>query len=95
MTQPQLAELLDLSLRQVQNIEAGETIPYKYFQRLEEIFPERSLGWFLHGEESVTPRASDGDLTDRLASIESEIRELRQVLEALATDVQQLGVAAR
>lgn len=95
MTQPQLAELLDLSLRQVQNIEAGETIPYKYFQRLEQIFPSRTMGWFLHGDEDDASALSADDLDARLAAIEAEIRDLRRVLEGLAADVQQSRAAAQ
>lgn len=52
MTQAQLAELLNVSLRSVQDYERGSTVPWKHFSRLEEIFT-RPLGWFLHGDPVV------------------------------------------
>lgn len=83
MTQEQLAETLDVSTRSVQDYEAGTTIPWKYFSRLEEIF-RRPLGWFLHGEEAPQqmPTAALGD---RLDQIQKDIAELRALLENRAT----------
>ena len=81
MTQADLAEALDLSVRQLQNIEAGATIPWKYFSRLEEIF-QKPLGWFLHGAESaedappaeLVKRAED--LLDRLEGVVHRLEEI-------------------
>ena len=38
MTQEQLAELLNISTRSVQDYEAGITIPWKHFQQMTDIF---------------------------------------------------------
>lgn len=52
MTQPELAEALDVSTRSLQDYEAGTTIPWKHFQALSKIF-DRPLEWFLHGQEDA------------------------------------------
>jgi hypothetical protein len=57
--------------RSVQDYEAGLTIPWRHFQRLEEIF-KTPMGWFLHGEEQG---GGDG-LEDRLDRIERVLEEL-------------------
>jgi transcriptional regulator with XRE-family HTH domain len=88
MTQPELADLLDLSLRQVQNIEAGTTIPYKYFRRLEEIFPDRPLGWFLHGDEATRPGA--GEVDERLDGIEERLGRVEDLARDVLSEIQQL-----
>lgn len=44
LTQPQLAAALGVSVRSVQNYEAGTTIPYKHFRRLEEM-ANKPPGW--------------------------------------------------
>lgn len=80
MTQPDLAEVLDLSVRQIQNIEAGESIPWKHFVRLEQVF-KRPLEWFLHGEEP------DGDHPDFQVLVEQ--------LEGLAADLKGAVTEAR
>ncbi len=69
MTQEQLAELLNVSTRSVQDYEAGETVPWKHFQLLEEIF-RKPLGWFLHGEEATQPAAEDAVFEGRLERLE-------------------------
>lgn len=51
MTQPELAELLNVSHRSLQDYEAGGRIPWKHFARLEQIF-QKDLEWFLHGESA-------------------------------------------
>lgn len=51
---------------------------------------EKPLSFFL--DPPATAQAPN--VADRLTAIESEIRELRQVLEALATHVRQRGAAA-
>jgi transcriptional regulator with XRE-family HTH domain len=76
MTQEQLAELLNVSTRSVQDYEAGATIPWKHFQRLEIIF-EKPLGWFLHGDDG-------GPATEDLqAQILQELAELRALVQKL------------
>ena len=83
MTQNQLADLLDVSARSVQDYERGLTVPWRHFQRLEEIFG-RPLGWFLHGDprprifdesQDLATRRHD-ELTRRL----DELREAQRVI---------------
>jgi transcriptional regulator with XRE-family HTH domain len=65
MTQPDLAEVLGLGLRQVQNLEAGVSKPYKHLKEIAET-TNRPFAWFLHGdeeEETLPP-----GLPERLAS---------------------------
>lgn len=77
MTQEQLAELLDVSTRAVQNYEAGITIPWKHFSRLEHIF-KKDLTWFLHGE---SPTSDEGD--DRLDELVRKVDLLLDVVGRL------------
>ena len=82
MTQPQLADLLNLSARSVQDFEHGITVPWRYFERLEDIFG-KSLSWFLRGEGDPTP-PPDPDLAgrrhDELMARLEELRESQRVL---------------
>jgi transcriptional regulator with XRE-family HTH domain len=82
MTQAELAEALDLSVRQLQNIEAGATIPWKYFSRLEEIF-QKPLGWFLHGKAPVTDdrlEGLEGVVVDGFAAVNRRLERLEERL---------------
>lgn len=72
MTQQQLAELLNVSTRSVQDYEAGTTIPWPYFQRLETIF-KHSMMWFLHGDEDGQP-----------AEVQRLLQELSESVDRLA-----------
>lgn len=49
ITQEQLADLLNVTPRTVQNWEAGETIPWKHFQGLTAALGE-PMEWFLSGD---------------------------------------------
>lgn len=75
MTQEQLAELLNVSSRSVQDYEAGLTIPWKHFQRLEEIF-KTPMSWFLHGEEPASKE-------NELAALREELGVVRAMLEEI------------
>jgi predicted transcriptional regulator len=59
MTQTQLAGLLNVSARSVQDYEHGITVPWRHFERLEQIFPGKSLAWFLHGEAEPPARVDE------------------------------------
>lgn len=75
MTQDELADALNISKRSVQEYEAGNTIPWKHFSRLEEIFG-KPLSWFLHGEEEATPPSDAGQLEALLQAEEENARRL-------------------
>lgn len=74
MTQVELAEALDVSQRQLQNFEAGVTIPWKYFTRLEQIFG-RPLPWFLHGEERPSNDGVSPLLTEAMVVAVEALRQ--------------------
>lgn len=80
MTQEQLAELLDVSTRSVQDYERGETIPWKHFKRLETIF-QRDLDWFLHGEpiERVDPEIAV--LTEKIDGLARQLADIDRKLD--------------
>jgi transcriptional regulator with XRE-family HTH domain len=81
MTQKQLAELLNVSDRSVQDFEHGVRVPWRYFQRLEEI-TGRSLRWFLHGKPEPTRVVDDLALRhhDELLRRLDELREAQRVI---------------
>jgi len=82
MTQEQLAELLDVSARSVQDYEAGITIPWKHFQRLEVIF-KRPMGWFLHGDVDGEPADVRRLLEELTASVAGLAESQDLILERL------------
>lgn len=84
MTQETLAEALDLSVRQLQNIEAGSSIPWRHFSRLEAIFG-RSLGWFLHGQDDDAK-----DVAEAISAVEARLESLE---DAVATGFERALVA--
>lgn len=74
MTQEQLAELLNVSKRSVQDYEAGVTVPWKHMQTLSQTF-KRSIEWFLHGEES-----GDGETESMVLA---EVRRIHDRLDEI------------
>lgn len=92
MTQDELADLLNVSKRSVQDYEAGITVPWKHFQLLEDAF-KKPLTWFLHGEEPE-PQLPEGlaqQLVDATAGLEVVVARF----EAIAARLEQLqGVKA-
>ena len=80
MTQEQLADLLNVSKRSVQDYEAGVTIPWKHFQAMEGIF-KKPMAWFLHGELSP---AQEGPTQVADAEIAEALVRIEQLLETLA-----------
>lgn len=80
MTQEQLAELLDVSTRAVQDYEAGVRIPWKHFKRLETIF-SKNLEWFLHGEAEESPE--DDRIGEILSVVYDTERKVDLLLEAV------------
>lgn len=85
MTQEQLAELLNVSTRSVQDYEGGITIPWRHFQRLEEIFKGRSMGWFLHGEDGEEVAAGDrfSRVEEQLEETRAHLRRIEELVRAL------------
>jgi transcriptional regulator with XRE-family HTH domain len=79
MTQEELGDLLGVTTRSVQGYEAGAVIPWKHFNRLEEIF-HRPLDWFLDREP---PPSTVHQLPDVAAGIAQLERSAEDVLKAL------------
>ena len=88
MTQQELADLLGLSERSVQDYERGVTVPYKHFDRLAQIFPGRSAEWFRLGDEGI--KANDPavieealrPVREQQERVLSELQDIRQILES-------------
>lgn len=80
MTQEELAEALNVSKRSVQDYEAGVTIPWKHFQRLEQIF-KRPIDWFLHGGEEPSEDRLAQVLREELEPILQRLREIEALLQ--------------
>jgi transcriptional regulator with XRE-family HTH domain len=92
MTQNQLAGLLNVSARSVQDYEHGITVPWRHFDRLEQIFPGKSLAWFLHGEREPPTRAEeDRDRSFRQhEELLQRLDDLREVQRVIMSRLDQL-----
>lgn len=97
MTQEQLADLLNVSKRSVQEYEAGNVVPWKHFQQMATIL-KRPVEWFLHGEDDPagTPAALvaalqeiDSSLGERLAQLEATVETLTALLHQLVARFEQ------
>lgn len=93
MTQEDLAEALNVSKRSLQAYEAGTTIPWKHFKRLEQIF-DRRLDWFIRGEEPA--RAQQGvddalvELSEQVQGMKEDQAEMRSLVDQIAESVDRL-----
>jgi transcriptional regulator with XRE-family HTH domain len=81
MTQEELADLLNVSKRSVQDYVAGTTVPWKHFQLLEEIF-KKPLSWFLHGEATADDDRL-GEVLAALAGLQGQVGEVLALLQQL------------
>jgi transcriptional regulator with XRE-family HTH domain len=87
LSQAQLAEILDVSPRMVQHYESGASIPYKHFDRLEQLF-DVSLGWLMYGEGfDVASGGLDPDLlAGRHDAIMAKLEEIAENVRALRVE---------
>jgi transcriptional regulator with XRE-family HTH domain len=76
MTQRELADLISVTERSVAAYEAGDVIPYRYMNKLEEVLG-RSSSWILYGEETPTTAAL-GERADEMNAKLDTILELLQ-----------------
>jgi len=68
LTQPEMAELLDVTLRTYQNYE-GDRVPWALMGRISDITGQ-SLRWLLHGETDTEPAV---EVLQRLESLEMKV----------------------
>ena len=86
--QHELADLIGISVRQLQNLEAGASKPYKHLKEIAEA-TNRPFAWFLHGgdeeAEELPPGAAQqlADAMDALAAIAERFESAATRLEAL------------
>lgn len=87
LSQAQLADILDVTPRMVQHYESGTSIPYKHFDRLEQLF-DVSLGWLMYGESFGRGQVSPGVDADLIASnhdaVMAKLEEIGEHVRALA-----------
>lgn len=104
LTQDQLADLVDVSKRSIQDYESGVTIPYKHLHAIG-LVVKRPTDWFLHGEPEAQAAASPEELARidaRLETLEADLREMREeqsanrsLLEELARRLRPPGAESR
>lgn len=78
MTQVDLADALGLSLRSVQDYEAGKTIPWKTMRQIAGVTGVE-MEWLIRGDRDE-PRAAE-PMQDTLERLVGEIAELRAMIE--------------
>lgn len=73
LRQEDLADLIDMSTRQVQNYEAGESKPYSKLKAIAEA-TETTVGWLLQGDAAKEP--GEAEVVARLAAVESLLQDV-------------------
>jgi len=76
LTQDQLADLIEVGMRQVQYYEAGESDPYRKLARIADV-TGKPLEWLLRGDEVMPP----GEVAERLDRLEEMLAEVLRRLE--------------
>ncbi len=77
LRQEDLADLIGMSTRQVQNYEAADSKPYAKLRAIAGATGV-SVEWLLQGDEAVTP---PGDLHERLGRLEKMVAEVLRRLD--------------
>lgn len=93
LRQEDLAELVGVATRTIQNYEAGSTTAYRKINRISEV-TGRSVEWILHGEKQEQPDLAGQGLAlvlDRLEALEGKLEE--QALETVrSVDALRVGI---
>ena len=79
-TQSELAELLGITTRSVQNYESGAIIPYRHLARIETL-TQRRHGWLL--SDDATGGGLEDSVAELLDAMERHTALLRERLDAL------------
>lgn len=79
LRQEDLHDLIGLSLRQVQNLEAGVSKPYKHLNAIAEV-TNRPFDWFLHGETKNEDRLETA--LAELGALRIQVEQILALLEA-------------
>lgn len=92
MTQETLGDLIGVSKRQVQNYEAGSTIPWKQMREIAKI-TGKEVDWFLHGdqvEREPAPRVPEEEVPAVLLRATAD--GVAEILERLGRIEKHLGL---
>jgi transcriptional regulator with XRE-family HTH domain len=87
LTQAQLASLLGITTRSVQNYESGAITPWRHLGRIETLTRKRH-GWLLSSDGNAG--SLDADLADLAASMEQHYADMRDHLRVLRENTDQL-----
>jgi transcriptional regulator with XRE-family HTH domain len=82
LTQPQMADVLDVAGRTYQNYE-DDRVPWALMGRISDV-TGRSLRWLLHGEDDAEPSM---EIMQRIGRLEISQERIEAKLDALARHV--------
>ncbi len=86
LTQDQLAQLVDVRMRQIQNYEAGDSAPYRRINQLAEAL-NVSTGWILHGDAPPSATVDASAVEEHYAELAETLEDLAQVVVLIADAV--------
>lgn len=93
LTQQELADLLEVHKRTVENYERVRIPDFKTLVRIAAIL-EREVEWFLYGDAEQPDRGpGQEELSEKLQTIEAELADQRRLLVALQTSLDALIAA--
>jgi transcriptional regulator with XRE-family HTH domain len=81
LTQDDLADAIGIGMRQVQNLEAATSKPFKHVVKISEA-TGRSVEWLLHGEPEATSDRLDQAL-EQLAALQAQVAALLVLVQQL------------
>lgn len=91
LTQPDLADYLDVTVRTVQNLEAGGVTAYKYIEKIAEL-THTSKEWLLYEADGSSPEeaARSEQVLLELQKITGLLADFGPVLEQLSIELARL-----
>jgi len=85
LTQEDLADVIGISTRQLQNLEAGESKPYKHLERIAEA-TKRPLHWFIEDGASPDDDHLRALVREELAGVRQAVERILALLESPPRD---------